>query len=221
MNGACFFTSCCVRFQVQTEDVAQMHWLLLAVLGCQIITMTAFAMEACNNAITRFRQRDGRVLTGIRTVNLSESDVRDEELQALPSLPDLEELYLCHTKITEKGLSHLSGAKKLRLINLASTKTSKRGLGCLKNLPGLEELGLTDTGINDEGLLYVAELSQLRILGLTSNEITDLGLMRLSKLPKLEKLILTDTFVTDAGIRHFRQLRPDVTIVIQFTRARD
>lgn len=51
-------------------------------------------------------------------VILNETPVTDADLALLKGLPDLEELHLFDTTISDTGLSHLVGLKSLRFLNL-------------------------------------------------------------------------------------------------------
>jgi Leucine-rich repeat (LRR) protein len=53
-------------------------------------------------------------------------------------LTNLEQLDLSHTGVTDKGLTHLHGLKKLRKLDLQGTKVTDTGIDMIrKMLPGL------------------------------------------------------------------------------------
>lgn len=104
--------------------------------------------------------------------------------------------------ITDAGLIHLAGLKKLRILYLYRTEI--RGPG-LQHLPrNLESLSLQHAPAGDEGLIHLKSLPKLRWLNLSNTKITDDGLRHLSALRSLEDLSLANTDITDQGLEHLK-----------------
>lgn len=70
----------------------------------------------------------------------------------LKELPDLRELQLGFTKVTDKGLAHLKDLKHLKGLGLAGTAVTDKGLEQLKGLTELESLNLMATKVTDAGV---------------------------------------------------------------------
>ena len=121
---------------------------------------------------------------------MSAGDTGNEQIASLAAVKDnLAQLDLAKTKVTDDGLSVLSGMPRLARLDLHSTEV---GDGALKHLSGLTEL---------------------RYLNLYDTEVTDAGLDALSGLKNLEGLYLWQSKVTEAGIKKLQSNLPDTAIV--------
>lgn len=78
------------------------------------------------------------------------SDVTDEGLAVVSSMPNLEKLYLQKTGITDDALAHLEGLNHLRYLNVYGTQVSDTGLENLISLPSLESLFVWETNVTKE-----------------------------------------------------------------------
>ena len=112
----------------------------------------------------------------------------DNGVAQLKGIPEIGELDLSNTLVTNKGLSYLSGMTQLTKLRLCSTK------------------------ITDAGLRNLSGLTELRELWLINTKITDAGLKNLKSLCALEELALDDTLVTDAGVNELQQSLPNCGI---------
>lgn len=175
--------------------------------------------------------------------------LRSLKLEANPQLTDdglahLKELYALvylsiqpdifadddeRLQITDVGIAHLAGLKRIEMLTLHRTRMTDNGLASLANMaalseldlqgaliegPGLEHLsGLTKlktvnlagSNIGNDGLQHLAEVSSLGTLELEGTAIGDDGLAKLAGW-KGDRLNLTGTKVTDAGIAHLAAL---------------
>jgi hypothetical protein len=112
----------------------------------------------------------------------------DTILLRLKAFPELETLSATRSRVSDAGLSHLTGQTRL------------------------EWLGLGGTQITDEGLTHIRNLPNLRSLYLESTQVTDKGLVHLQGLTNLEVLSLRDTRVTEAGISELRHELPNLIV---------
>lgn len=84
------------------------------------------------------------------------SQFTDADLKSLQGRlkeqPDLEVLVLRGTLVTDAGLVHLQGLKRLRLLHLAGTQVTDAGLVHLQGLTQLRSLDLTGTQVTEEGV---------------------------------------------------------------------
>ncbi|MFZ1937130.1 MAG: hypothetical protein WCB27_00200 [Thermoguttaceae bacterium] len=68
------------------------------------------------------------VLSRIRKLNLTGTNVADEDLIHLKGLVQLEDLYLDSTGVTDAGLAYLEGLNHLRWLGLLETKITHQGV---------------------------------------------------------------------------------------------
>lgn len=140
-------------------------------------------------------------------------NITDELLVELRSLPRLEVLILedCD-RITDAGLRHLTGLRRLQELRLSRTKVTDDGLDSLSNMRQLKSLHLEETALTDDGLAKLAHLQQLEELWLLDTAVTDAGVEHLAKLRSLRELDLTWTQVTPQGVERLRTALPDCEI---------
>ncbi len=170
-------------------------------------------------------------LTQLRTIHLVGTNITDDGLTCLRSMPrlwgvdlvrstrvtdasagsisgltDLKELYLNGTQFTDAGLSCVRGKSKLQTLFLGELKITDAGLENLAGLTDLKALGLGGTRVTDTGLVRIGRFRKLGQLGLQRTQVTDAGLVHLEGLTNLWGLFLDDTAVTDAGLVHLKGL---------------
>ena len=168
-------------------------------------------------------------LTGLRSLDLSDSDIDDNSLHAgLLRLPELHELSISNCKQLTRSppLEHLTRLRKLFLRHcafvddallqqLAACRNSLEDLdlhGCkgvtesgfalLKHHTALQGLDLSFTGITDAGAAHLETLTELVALELAGcNQLTPSFVGSwLSRLPNLEVLMLKGCKVGDAEL---------------------
>lgn len=137
---------------------------------------------------------------------LSNTDVNDDDLNALAGLP-LTELQLAGAEeVTNAGLEHLPTT--LTKLNLQGAKRiDDGGMTHLSRLNSLKVLYLTHTGVGDAGLKAVGGLSTLRELVLIKTPVTDAGMAHLGGLSDLEALSLDETRVGNNGVEHLCSMK--------------
>ncbi len=143
----------------------------------------------------------------LKTLNLSDSTLNDDELANLNILSELEVLNLSETKVTDEGLVQIKSLRNLKYINLAKCDISDDGLVHLKALKNLEILIIAKTNVTDKGLKHLRRLKNLKFLDLANCSITDRGLKRIKAFKNLEILILTATQITDDGLVYLKRLK--------------
>lgn len=126
-------------------------------------------------------------LVGLRKlsrVQIGGYPVKDDDIDYLATLPDLQELNIMD--------SWAFGGKKLSL---------------LKPLEKLEKINLRNAGkLSAEGVAQVAQLTHLTSLNLSNCKLKDSDLPPLRQLKKLDGLNLSETGVTLAGWRELKEL---------------
>jgi Leucine-rich repeat (LRR) protein len=149
-------------------------------------------------------------LRSLRDVSLS--NATDDSLAVLAQLPNLEVLNLRGTAITDDGLKHLRGHRRLRSLLLGSTNVTDHGAILLLSLPALEIVDLQQTKITDAGAASLSQIRQLQHLNLSGTAITDASIPHLIKIPQLKGLGMVGSRVTDEGFMQFARACPEVTL---------
>jgi len=117
----------------------------------------------------------------VRALRLDNTETNDADLATIcRDNPELVELTLGGSKVTDAGLVHLGQLKKLRKVRLSKT-------------------AITDAGMKD-----LAKCETLEDVDVSQTQIGDLGVGELRTLPRLKNLNLYLTFVSDAGLDSFR-----------------
>jgi hypothetical protein len=140
-------------------------------------------------------------------LNLSDTPVSDAGLRALPPLPALQVLNMGLTGVTDAGLEVVGRLTGLTALNLDGTAITDAGLSRLERLTHLEQLAIANTRVGDAGLRTTRAMTRLIELGLNGTGVTDAGLESFTGLQFLTHLHLARTAVGDDGLRTLRRLR--------------
>jgi endonuclease YncB( thermonuclease family) len=136
----------------------------------------------------------------------------DSDLTMLAGLPNLQELSLRATEITDLGLESLRTLDQLRRLSLMNTRVGDAGMEHLRALANLEDLDLDRTKITDDALVHVASLVNLRRLQIAHTAITDAGLDHLATLADLKELNARATHVTQDGVDQLQRKIPGLRV---------
>ena len=161
--------------------------------------------------------------TWLRRVNVTSPAVTDADLAILGDRPDLQHLWLTGADISDEGLAHLAGLRKLVVFNLADTpKVTDLGVQHLAPiLPALNSLELPGTRITDASMAAIGQIQGLSDLDLSRTRVTDDGLAHLAGLIKLKFLWLGDTAITDRGLAHLRGMNRMTLLILKNTAITD
>lgn len=140
-------------------------------------------------------------LARLRTLDLSQTNISDEQLGQLGRLENLRSLKLFDTSITDLGLASLRMKVQLESLSLGRTKISSAGLRICKTLPNLRVLDLYGTKISSESLKHLLGLRKLQSLKLGDSQIDDSAVIHLLQLKSLRGLTLDRTRVSPQGIQ--------------------
>lgn len=138
----------------------------------------------------------------IGSLDLSGTNVNDDDLAEIALLPELTHLCLNNTRISAKGSAHLRRATGLKQLELSGTAITDEELQQFQSISGLEVLKLDGCAITDDGLRHLAGFVELWMLNLDRTAITDNGLIHLAQLAKLRSLSVRGTRVTDEGLQY-------------------
>jgi len=141
-------------------------------------------------------------------------------LPLLKNLPELDQLSIATPKMSDAGLFHLKGLKKLSVLSLRGSAVCGDGLSVVAELPQLRSLVLAGTKVTDAGLSHLAT-TRLEFLNLSDTSITDAGLERLASVTSLTGMNLASTQVTDAGLAHLKSMSRLTKLNLVNTRVTD
>jgi len=145
------------------------------------------------------RGKKGRSYIG--AVDLSGTQVSDDDLAEIASLPELTHLNLNDAQIGSEGLAHLAKMSQIKQLELSGTLTTDDDLRQLAELSTLEVLKLEHCQITDEGLRHIAGSTSLWMLHIDGASVTKNGLLHLIGLRNLRTLSIRGTQVSDEGLQ--------------------
>ena len=169
--------------------------------------------ESHRVATTNLIQDLGGKVIQPRTVTLAGTEAKDEHLQELVYLDDIEELILGGTEISNDGMRHFAHVHQLEILTLSGTEVDDAGLEHLQAAAKLQVLHLRQTNVTGVGLR--SEWKELKQLDLSRCPVTREGLERVTVLPDLVYLSLQETDVDDSLIDVLARLRTKVLDLTQ------
>jgi hypothetical protein len=112
----------------------------------------------------------------------SAATTTDQQISLLAQVaPQVYDLNLAGTKVTDSALSALDGMTNLHRLHLEKTAVTDAGLSHLKNLVSLEYLNLYHTDVTNAGLDQLQPLKKLKNLYLWQSKVTEDGADGLKK----------------------------------------
>ncbi|MEZ5176617.1 MAG: hypothetical protein R2823_10530 [Acidimicrobiia bacterium] len=172
--------------KVSLAAIARLRWL-------EILWMAGVAVDP-------LALRSLESLRSLWSIRLQHTDLTDDELPLLSSLPSLTHLEIGYNKNIGWNLKPLTHARQLTWISLATTGVTDKSLAPLGRMPWLRHVVLQCTAVTDKGLSAIRDLP-LQSLNLAGTALTDDGLAKLVRdLPTLESLDLRATRVTRRGV---------------------
>lgn len=155
----------------------------------------------------------------LRHLSLPGTPFGDQDVDNLAAVPQLSELWLGDTVLTDIGLDRLCRLlPDLIYLRLERAKVSGAGLKHLQLLTRLQNLVLTGVSLNDDDVKPLARLPALLWLDLRSTPATDRALDELTHLQSLRGLAVHQTGVTADGVRRFSAVRPECKIYFEENR---
>jgi hypothetical protein len=136
----------------------------------------------------------------------------DNALQYVAKFPELEELILANSDISDAGLKQLESLSKLRSLDLVGTRITDSGLICLSRMNDLELLSLAFCRLSDGAFEHIVTHRSLKSLNLNYTDVSDAGTELLYGMPNLEDVLIGDTNVTEAGANALQQSLPKTRV---------
>lgn len=153
-------------------------------------------------------------LKNLRLLGLMNTSMTDLGLETLKDLPELTQLNLQVTGITNAGLKSVARFRALEWLGLSHVPLSDKGVAELTGLTNLTSLSLQHTKIGDDGLKHIAKLKKLNYLNIGNTQVTDAGMAELAGLTELTQLYVSNPKFTGAGMKHLHGLPRLATLEI-------
>ncbi len=147
--------------------------------------------------------QDVQVLAGMRELRhllVNDTQVGDALLAAVSGLPNLETLDLSRTKITAGGLAKWKPPASLKTLMLIECEIAPGALSCLENHPKLETLRLCDTKTDSKCLQELGTIVTLDELDLSGTLIDDACISAMIEFPGVLDLRVADTRFSEEGV---------------------
>ncbi len=93
--------------------------------------------------------------------------------------PNISELDLSRTSITDAALEHIGSFARITKLNLANTQVGDAGIAKLVDLKNLDWLNLYGTQVSDAGLPEIAKIRSLKTMYFYQSKVTSEGLGKL------------------------------------------
>jgi hypothetical protein len=157
-------------------------------------------------------------LTGLRQLDLDQTDIDDSALQYIKPLNNLRFLSISRTLLKGSTLGKLTALTKLERLHISHCDMDPANFCVLPKLKTLKFLHLGSDKVSDHTIDFLILLTKLEDLGLDGNNaITDSGVKKLACLTSLHFLNLADSKVTAGGVMALKGL-PLLSIRLGCTR---
>lgn len=168
----------------------------------KIIKMNGFyAMEDNVKSATDLVLRHVAKLPNVEELHVSKTDVTDEGLAALKQMPKLFNLDCFITPVQGAFMKELAGKTHLQSLSFSHCDLDQRNLKYLPAFKDLRTLVLMSSKVGEPGFKFIGQCQGLEYLRVSDGPIDDKCLRHLSNLKRLNNLHLGKTRVTIRGIR--------------------
>jgi serine/threonine protein kinase len=142
-------------------------------------------------------------LTGLRTLELYNTEITDHGLQHIEKLPNITDLNVSNTAgVTGRGLAKLRSLQNLEMLDACRIGDCRALLTALKGSKSLRKLVVAHDDLTDQDMKLIATCKNLSNLSVAKNDaITDAGISELAKLPRLKQLSVVGCSITDASLK--------------------
>jgi len=148
-----------------------------------------------------------QVTPNLCELNLADTNVSDAAMKNIEKLHQLRKLSLFYCKISDNGLQRLGGLKSLEELSVDSREITDNGIRFLRRLPTLKRLDLFSCKISNDGCHTISRLSSLEHLEICGGGVSDAGCQSLSLLQRLKVLNLSQNDrITNRGAGYLAML---------------
>jgi hypothetical protein len=195
-------------------------FVVLAIVALGIVIGLSVSHEAARRDQEQFEQQIAEIRAGrTKCAYLYSSTGTNQLLGQLVDAPEVEEVTLDLTDVTDDGMKSLAELKKLKSLTVCGGRPSvgDAGISYLKTAPNLEHLELINTQVTDAGLSALKDMPSLRSLVLFHEKwreptFTDAGLVHLKDLTKLEQLNVSGGWASDSAVKELQKAMPKCKI---------
>ncbi len=194
--------------------------LLFGIVGVLWLTNYAFYLQNHSKNQKDLDDQIANVRSGqTKSIYLYCSFGTDALLEQLANVPEIEEIKLDLTDVSDDGMNsliHLKGLKSLIVVG-GRPGVIDQGFSSIKDISSLEHLELMNTRVTDRSLPLLKELPNLRSLTLCHSanfdtQFTASGLQDMKALTKLKKLYVSGGLASDAAVNELRKALSDCSI---------
>ncbi len=163
----------------------------------------------------------GGDLSRMAKLDLGKKKVGDDSWKFLLQLPNLVNLSLAETAVTDSWFARTGTFFKLKSLNLAKTRISDGALAYIAKFPALRFLSLTSTKITDRGCERLVGVARLGTLSLRNTRVTDQCVGTLLRIPTLTRLLISNTRITAAGMEQLAGLKKLEVLIVSKAKMTD
>lgn len=129
--------------------------------------------------------------------NVGLREIVDDDVNVIAGFPDLEDLTIRSTEITDAGLQQLKPQPEMIRFHVECPLVTEDGLGVIARMERLEFLNLAGTGVRGLSTFAFDRKTRLIDLNLAGTGITSDALAQLTSLKALQRLDLSETEIGD------------------------
>ena len=145
-------------------------------------------------------------LPNLKELDIGYTMVTDRSLRTIAKLQRLSRLHLRKCQVSAAGLTYLARLRSLSFIDLSQSAIADDAIAAI-SIPSLTTLNLAKTNVSDKGLRSLLLMPSLKRLDLSKTTVSDATLQDIvGRMTAIEELNLSETKVSDQGITHLRNL---------------
>lgn len=129
----------------------------------------------------------------VSSADLQGKRIGDREFRFLRQLPNLREVKMKNTEVTNRGLQTLAGLRRLEILEVEGGRLTNGCLRVVRQLPALNWLSLKDVAIDSNDVKQLRGLAQLHTLHLRDTGVDDRAFSSLATMRNLRWLDLSNS----------------------------
>ena len=209
-----------MRMKFPHLHLRDLFWLVL-VVAVGVSGCTAASNDAARRSQVEMDSQLNRLKLGeTKLIYLYDTQDTDDLLEKVRGMVEVEELDLDLTDVSDNGMRHVATLPKLRRLHIYAGGVSDQGLSLLKSNQSITSLELSNTLVTDDGLRGLTELPNLQSLTICFElrigpRLSDAGISHLKYLRNLETLVIGGDWASDHAINELRSEMPNCKITRQ------
>ncbi len=178
-----------------------------------------------NKDLKQLSQFEPELRAQIQDLNMADSQLTDEGAEYLTAFPELGQLNIGRTGISNVGLQKVGQVNGLKHLSMVGVRIGSDGLAAIAGLTDLEHLDLSGTSITDKSFEHLLGMTNLQVLAIGSiKQLQGQGIAELAKrgvLKNLRALIAPDTAIANYGVEGIKQMPALETLQLNRTGVTD